>query len=238
MAAVFSALWTALTVLLLAPFANYIPKSALAGILIVVAYTMIEKDRLRLTWKSGGKSRFVLVGTLAATLVLPLEYAIFVGVILSIVILLKITGKANLTHLVPRSDSGFDEVPFRRAAPSPVVTINLEGDLYFAATIGPDGAPALAVPEMQILADLGLDVMAIGNHEFGLGSESLAATLRAAFPGGGPSVLTANVDLEEAGLTGLVEPWTIIEVDGVNVGFFGLTIVFGFALKDRFGVEF
>jgi 5'-nucleotidase len=98
------------------------------------------------------------------------------------------------------------------------------GDLYFPATIGPGGAPVLAVPEMQILAELGLDVMAIGNHEFGLGSEALAGTLWAAFEGTGPSVLTANVDLAKAGLEGLVTPRTIIEVDGVNVGFFGLTI--------------
>jgi len=98
------------------------------------------------------------------------------------------------------------------------------GDLYFPATIGPGGTPALSVPEMQILGDLGLDVMALGNHEFGVGSDALAASLWEAYHGAGPSVVTANVDLAEAGLQGLVEPRTIIEVDGVNVGFFGLTI--------------
>jgi SulP family sulfate permease len=172
MAAVFSALWTALTVLLLAPFANYIPKSALAGILIVVAFSMIGKHRFRLTWKSGGKSRFVLVGTLAATLVLPLEYAIFVGVLLSIGVLLKITGKADLTHLVPRSDSGFDEVPFSRAAPSPVVAINLEGDLYFAAVEDLDyelvrcltPLTRVVVLRMKRLRAVGSTAMAILEH--------------------------------------------------------------------------
>jgi 5'-nucleotidase/UDP-sugar diphosphatase len=99
------------------------------------------------------------------------------------------------------------------------------GDLYFPATIGPYGSPLLAVPEMQMLADLGLDVMALGNHEFGLGSDVLAATLWASFEGAGPSVLSANVDLGAAGLDGLVQPRTIIAVDGVEVGFFGLTIV-------------
>ncbi|MBW1878989.1 MAG: bifunctional metallophosphatase/5'-nucleotidase [Deltaproteobacteria bacterium] len=98
------------------------------------------------------------------------------------------------------------------------------GDLYFSATIGPGGAPALAVPEMQILAGLGLDVMALGNHEFGLGSDALAATLWAGFGGEGPSVLAANVDLTDTSLEGLVTPRTVKEVGGVNVGFFGLTI--------------
>ena len=133
MAAIFSAGWTALTILLLADVANYIPKASLAGILVVIAYTMIDKRRLAVTWKSSRHSRMVLFGTLGSTLVLPLEYAIFVGVTLSLVLLLRVTGETDLTQLVPRTDSGFDEVPFERAAPSAVVTVNMEGDLYFAA---------------------------------------------------------------------------------------------------------
>ncbi len=133
MAAVFSALWTALALVSLAPVANLIPKAALAGILVVVAFSMIDKHRLALSWKSGQGSRTVLCGTLASTLVLPLEFAIFVGVFLSLMGVLRTTGKTDLTQLVPRDDAGFDELPFNRAAPSPVVTVNLEGDLYFAA---------------------------------------------------------------------------------------------------------
>ncbi|MCX7869500.1 MAG: STAS domain-containing protein, partial [Terrimicrobiaceae bacterium] len=63
----------------------------------------------------------------------PLESAVFAGVLLSIVILLRVTGKPDLTQLVQHPDYGFEEVPFNRAAPSPVAIINLEGDLYFAA---------------------------------------------------------------------------------------------------------
>ncbi len=133
MSAVFSALWTATTILLFAPIANYIPKASLAGILIIVAYSMIDKRRLVITWKSGKHSRMVLFGTLISTLILPLEYAVFVGVFLSIVLLLRVTGHTDLTQLVQRPDSGFDEIPFSRAPQSEVVTVNMEGDLYFAA---------------------------------------------------------------------------------------------------------
>lgn len=133
MAATFSAAWTLFAVVALGPIANFIPKAALAGILVVIAYSMIDKSRLALTWRSGRSPRLVLVATFLSTLVLPLEYAIFVGVAMSVVILLRVTGRTDLTHLVPRDDSGFDEIPFNRAAPSGVVTINMEGDLYFAA---------------------------------------------------------------------------------------------------------
>ena len=133
MAAIFSAFWTALTILLFAPVANYIPKASLAGLLIVIAYTMVDKRRLIVTWKSSNQSRLVLFGTLVSTLILPLEYAVFVGVFLSIVLLLRVTGQTDLTQLVPRQDSGCDELPFNQAPESEVVTVNMEGDLYFAA---------------------------------------------------------------------------------------------------------
>ena len=133
MAAVFAAVWTALTLVAFGPMANYIPTASLAGILLVVAYAMVDKRRMALAWRSGRNSKMVLGGTLLATLVLPLEYAIFIGVFLSIVLFLRVTGKTDLTQLVARPEAGFDEVPFNRAAPSPVVTVNLEGDLYFAA---------------------------------------------------------------------------------------------------------
>jgi len=133
MAAIFSAFWTALTILLFAPIANYIPEASLAGLLIVIAYTMVDKRRLLVTWRSGNQSRLVLFGTLVSTLILPLEYAVFVGVFLSIVLLLRVTGQTDLTQLVPRQDSGYDELPFNQAPESEVVTVNMEGDLYFAA---------------------------------------------------------------------------------------------------------
>ncbi len=172
MAAVFSAIWTALTVLLLAGLANYIPKASLAGILVVIAYSMIDKHRLALAWKTSKNSRLILFGTLAATLVLPLEFAIFVGVGLSIVILLRVTGKTDLTQLVPRHGGGFDELPFQRAAPSPVVTVNMEGALYFAAVEDLDyellGAltpeTRVVVLRMKRLRAVGSTAMAILGH--------------------------------------------------------------------------
>ncbi len=172
MAAVFSAIWTTLTVLLLADFANYIPKASLAGILVVIAYSMIDKHRLALAWKTSKNSRLILFGTLASTLVLPLEFAIFVGVALSIVILLRVTGKTDLTQLVPRHDGGFDELPFQRAAPSPVVTVNMEGALYFAAVEDLDYELLRAItPETRVvvlrmkrLRAVGSTAMAILGH--------------------------------------------------------------------------
>ena len=176
MAAVFSAIWTGLTIILFADFANYIPKSALAGLLVVIAYSMVDKRRLMVTWKSGKNSRLTLGVTMASTLILPLEYAIFVGIFLSIVLLLKVTGKTDLTQLMPRADYGFDEVPYNRAAASPVVIVNMEGDLYFAAVEDLDyellrcltPETRVVVLRMKRLRAVGSTAMAILEHFYEL----------------------------------------------------------------------
>ncbi len=103
-----------------------------------------------------------------------------------------------------------------------------QGDVYFYAPLPPYGVPLLSVPEMQMLAALGLDGMAVGNHELfleGVQPGTYAQVLSAAFGGTGPAVLSANLDIAAAGLTGLVQPSVVKEIDGVNVGFFGMTAI-------------
>ncbi|NQU41862.1 STAS domain-containing protein [bacterium] len=133
MAPVYSAVFTALVLMLFAPLANWIPTASLAGMLMVIAYKMVHKERFRLSFRSGAASRMVLLVTVASTLVMPLQYAIFVGVFLSIVFLLKVTGTTDLTLLVPREGGKFEEVPYDQAVDEPIVLVNMEGDLYFAA---------------------------------------------------------------------------------------------------------
>lgn len=103
-----------------------------------------------------------------------------------------------------------------------------QGDVYFYAPLPPYGMPLLSVPEMQMLAALGLDAMAVGNHELFLESVqpgTYAQVLALAFGGAGPAVLSANLDIAAAGLTGLVQPSVVREIGGVNVGFFGMTAI-------------
>lgn len=152
MAAVMSAVWTALILLLFAPVANYIPQASLAGLLIVIAWGLVDRRRLAMTWRTGSDSRIVLFGTLVATLVLPLDYAIFVGIGLSILLLLKVTGSIALTQLVPMDGGGYEEVPFGQQRRGPIKIVNMAGDLYFAAAEDVDYQLHQCLsPETQVL---------------------------------------------------------------------------------------
>ncbi|MCB0200296.1 MAG: 5'-nucleotidase C-terminal domain-containing protein [Anaerolineae bacterium] len=74
--------------------------------------------------------------------------------------------------------------------------------------------------EAHFMNLLGYDAAAIGNHEFDSGPPALANFITEAdFP-----VLSANIDASaQVSLTGLIEPYTVIDVDGESIGVFGLT---------------
>lgn len=99
------------------------------------------------------------------------------------------------------------------------------GDLF-------DGSPhftvELGVAELQLLASLGLDAMVQGNHELGYGPDFLAAVLATAFPNGAPfPIITTNFDATNTpNLAPFITTATtgfLKHVDGITVGFFGLT---------------
>jgi 5'-nucleotidase len=87
-----------------------------------------------------------------------------------------------------------------------------QGTLFFNYWQGQEAA--------YFMSALGYQAAAIGNHEFDSGPPALANYINAVdFP-----VLGANIDASaQVSLTGLIEPYTIIEVGGESIGVFGLT---------------
>ncbi len=112
-----------------------IPLAALAGQLIVAALSLLRFDRIRAVWNVSFSARLAMVATFMATLFLPLEYSIYVGVVLSIALYVY-TSAANIhvVQLKPLDDHRFEEVDLPEALPSrkPIV-VSVSGNLYFAA---------------------------------------------------------------------------------------------------------
>ncbi len=73
--------------------------------------------------------------------------------------------------------------------------------------------------DVQIMNAIGYDAMTLGNHEFDDGDKTLAAFVDGVnFP-----VVTADVDFSEsADLAGKISPYTILDVNGEQVGVIGL----------------
>lgn len=112
-----------------------IPMAALATVVIISASGLVNINLIKLTWQSRLLSRFVMIATFLATLLVPLEYAIYLGILLSILVYLAESSRINLSYIVEDEDGQFLELSLEKIKKrkSEIAIVNIEGDLYFAA---------------------------------------------------------------------------------------------------------
>jgi len=130
-----SVIMVALTLLYLTPLFYYLPKTVLAAIIIVAVFGLINFKEARYLWKANNLDFWLLIATFASTLVLGIEYGIFVGVVLSLIILLFRTTRPYVTELgkVPDSDffrnkNRFEEVIIE----SDILVFRFDAQLFYA----------------------------------------------------------------------------------------------------------
>jgi SulP family sulfate permease len=101
LSAVFAAILLAVIVLLVAPLAAYLPVAAMGGIIMLVAYNLIDFHHIRHIIDSSRAETSILATTFFATLFMELEFAIYMGVLLSLIIFLMRTSMPNIVDLAP-----------------------------------------------------------------------------------------------------------------------------------------
>lgn len=136
LAAVFSALFLVAILLAVAPLAEYLPIAAMAGVLFLVAYALIDFKNIFSILKTSREESAVLLTTLVSALFAELEFAIFVGVILSLMLYLNRTSKPSLTTLIPDVDDATRKLVRNRdhKPECPQLKLaRLDGSLFFGA---------------------------------------------------------------------------------------------------------
>ena len=121
----------------LAPFARYIPNASLAGVIMIVAYSMIDKKTLKKVLTTNRNDAIVLLATMLTTIFAPhLEQAIYAGVTISILLYLKDSGVAIVKTFEPvrGSDGRFVEQIVNGQSTSSISIFQLEGNLYFGSS--------------------------------------------------------------------------------------------------------
>jgi SulP family sulfate permease len=136
LAAIVAAVLLMIIVLLVAPLAAYMPNAAMAGVLFLVGWGLIDFHHMRQIMKSSKAETGVLVVTFLATLFLELELAIFAGVMLSLAMYLIKVSNPEIHARVPDPESanrkftdtraGLPECPQMRI-------IRIDGSLFFGA---------------------------------------------------------------------------------------------------------
>lgn len=134
LASVFSGLFVLAAVLLLAPLTAYIPHAANAGALIVVAYRMFNWEEMRRIWRGARGDTFIMLVTLGATLLLPLQFAILAGILMSLGYYIQQTSTPRVVTVLPDDDfRHFLHQPHKSECPQ-LGVVDILGDLYFGAT--------------------------------------------------------------------------------------------------------
>ncbi len=139
LAAVFASGWLLLLVAGVAPLLGLIPLAAIAGLLLLIAWSLFDWEGWQRLWRFSRRDFAIAAATFAATVTIRLEIAILLGTILSLLSYLYRTSKPSLKVM------GFDtEAPGRPfivradvAAPlgeCPQLKLaRMEGEVYFGA---------------------------------------------------------------------------------------------------------
>lgn len=101
MSAIFAALILMVIVLLVAPLTAYLPVAAMGGVILLVAYNLVDMHHIKAIFHTSRSESAIFLVTFMSTLFLELEFAIYIGVLLSLVIFLAKTSKPKITTLAP-----------------------------------------------------------------------------------------------------------------------------------------
>ncbi len=130
----FTALSAAIIILLFGDLIGKIALSALAGLLMVVGFQTIKFREINKIWRTSNRARWLMIATFMATLIVPLQFAIFFGVAASFAIFAYRESESTTIVEVVTSESGIPlEQPAPAVLPSQAITaLNAYGNLFFA----------------------------------------------------------------------------------------------------------
>ncbi|MCP8686204.1 SulP family inorganic anion transporter [Marinobacterium sedimentorum] len=125
-------------VLLLAPgLTAYLPLPAMAGAVLLIAWNLIDFHHIRQIIKSSRNEAIVLLVTFMSTLFIELEFAIYIGVFLSLGIYLRRTSRPTVMEVAPIQDHPRRQIKnIQRYALQQcpqLKIIRIDGSLFFGA---------------------------------------------------------------------------------------------------------
>ena len=137
LASIFAAFMLMAIVLLVAPYASYLPKAAMAGVLFLVAWGLIDFKEIGHILHASKRETGVLGVTFFSAIFLELEFAIFAGVLLSLVLYLDRTSKPRLVTLAPNPllpNRAFSNTSDHAVVQCPQLRfLRIDGSLFFGS---------------------------------------------------------------------------------------------------------
>ena len=135
---IFASAFLAITLLFIGPLVSKIPTPALAGLIMLVAWKLIDFHELHHVIESKSPDAIVLLLTLLVGLLVELDFAIYIGVIASLCVFIYDSSKpelvVNAPIVTPDGRRKFKDVKLFQQDQCPqLVSLSLEGPLYFGS---------------------------------------------------------------------------------------------------------
>jgi sulfate permease, SulP family len=146
-----------LTVVLFAPYAYYIPRSGLAGILMLTAWRFIDRQQLLFHLRATRTDAWIVSLTAISAVVVSIEFCVLIGVFLSFVLYVPQAARVHLTELTLAPERVVRERISSDAPCNRIRIYSLEGELFFGAA--PDLEEHLDL--MAAVADEGVRVIVL-----------------------------------------------------------------------------
>lgn len=132
-AGIFSAGAVALIVVLFAPYAQFIPKACLAGILIVTGMRMVDPKSLRYHIRASSFDAGIVLTTAFSAVFISVEFCVLIGIFLSFMLAVPRAGRMLLTEFSITKDRVVAERMTDDPVCSKIVMFGLEGEMFFGS---------------------------------------------------------------------------------------------------------
>jgi SulP family sulfate permease len=139
LSAILAALFLMVIVLLVGPLISYLPYAAMAGIILIVAYNLIDFQSIKKTFTYSKSESVIFTATFLSTLLFELEFAIYLGVLLSLMLFIAKTSAPEVHTLAFGSPPGEDIRKLQSIRKTPLVQcpqlkiIRIDMSIYFGS---------------------------------------------------------------------------------------------------------
>jgi SulP family sulfate permease len=120
--------------LIFAPLIELLPMATLAGMLVVIGFSMIDVERMKTVWNTGWVPTVIMIITFVLVLFRSVQVAVAVGVIFHVILYVYISAQSvRIERILPLEGGGFTEAEVPDAlTDGEIVVLQPVGSLFFA----------------------------------------------------------------------------------------------------------
>lgn len=131
---IFTGIFSLVMVLLFANLIEALPLSAIAGLIVMAGLSIINVPRIKTVWRTGKVPTVIMVITFVGTLLMPIHYAVFMGVFIHVLIyVFQSAVDVRIEQIIKLDDGQYAEIDLPAQLPSnTMIILQPVGSIFFA----------------------------------------------------------------------------------------------------------